>query len=184
MGDLAGMDIRRAPIEELRQARGWRKPERDFWADEAAMWARFTSLWEGLDDAAWLEPVAKSEAGGPDWTFLDHVAHLAAWQDMAVDYIGSAADTGVWPTDEEVVGGDFDRFNEGQRAEWAGRSPEEVRAWAVDSRERLLPVARKVPLETIRGEDAWGWVFLSLHGHQLDHLGLLEPWLARRRVAS
>lgn len=37
----------------------------------------------------------------------------------------------------------------------------------------------------IRRDDAWGWVFMVLHGHQLDHLGVLEPWaelLIRRQV--
>src|SRR3989304_4846286 len=103
-----------------------------------AVWAAFRrteELGRQLEDATadphtrarwaprWAGPVAKSEAGGPDWSFLDHVAHLAAWQEMAVDYIGRAADTGVWPTDEGGGGGDFDRFNEDQRAEWAGRGP-------------------------------------------------------------
>lgn len=92
MGDLDGLDIRHAPIEELGGARDWSTPERDFWADEAAMWERFTGLWEGLNDAAW-----------------------------------------------------------------------------------------QAPLETIRGQAAWGWSFMVVHGHQLDHLGLLEPWIAARR---
>jgi hypothetical protein len=127
--------------------------------------------------------VAKSEAGGPDWTFLDHVAHLAAWAEVGRDYIGRARDGAPWPKDEDFAGGDFDRFNEDQRAGWAGRSPAEVRAWASEARERVLAMAHTVPLETIRGDAAWSWVFLVLHGHELDHLGLLEPWLASRADA-
>ena len=30
-------------------------------------------------------------------------------------------------------------------------------------------------------DEAWGWVFMVLHGHQLDHLGILEPWAAQLR---
>jgi hypothetical protein len=183
MGDLAGLDLRMAPIAELREARGWRSPTRDLWADEAAMWERYTALWPALDEAAWRAPVAKSEAGGPDWTYLDHVAHLAAWSEVGAQYIARAAAGAGWPKDEDFAGGDFDRFNEDQRAGWTGRDPEGVRAWAVEAHGGVLAAARALPLEMIRSDDAWGWVFMVLHGHQLDHLGLLEPWLASRAGA-
>jgi hypothetical protein len=183
MVDLADLDLRSAPIAELREARGWRSPKRDLWADEAAMWDRYTAPWRDLDEAAWRAPLAKSEAGGPDWTYLDHVAHLAAWADAGAQYIGRARDGARWPMDEDFAGGDFDRFNEDQRAAWAGRSPAEIRSWAADARRRVLEAAQELPLETIRGDDAWSWVFMVLHGHQLDHLGLLEPWLASRAGA-
>jgi hypothetical protein len=183
MGDLAGLDLRRTPIAELREARGWRSAARDFWADEAAMWDRFTAQWADLDDAAWLAPLAKSDAGGPDWTLLDHVAHLAGWAEVGADYIGRARDGGGWPRDEDFAGGDFDRFNEDQRAAWVGRTPADVRAWAVEAHRGLLAVVRPLPLEMIRAEAAWGWVFMVLHGHLLDHLGTLEPWLASRAGA-
>ena len=183
MTALGGLDLRRAPIAALSEARGWRSPVRDFWADEAALWERWTAHWRELDDAAWLTPVAKSDAGGPDWTFLDHVAHIASWAETGSAYITRARDGGGWPQDEDFAGGDFDRFNEDGRAGWAGRSPAEVRAWAVAAHDALLVTAHSIPLETIRGDDAWGWVFMALHGHALDHLGLLEPWLASRTGA-
>jgi hypothetical protein len=183
MGDLAGLDLRRAPIAELREARGWRSPTRDLWADETAIWERWTGHWAEVEDAAWDSPVAKSDAGGPDWTFLDHVAHLAAWGEVGAAYIARARDEGVWPRDEDFAGGDFDRFNEDGRAGWAGLTPAEVRAWATAAHDRVLAAARCLPLETIRGDDAWGWVFLELHGHALDHLGVIEPWLTGRSQA-
>ena len=35
-----------------------------------------TASWAGLDDAAWRLPgAAPSDAGGPDWSLLDHVGH-------------------------------------------------------------------------------------------------------------
>ncbi len=32
------------------------RPDRDLWADEAALWDRMTASWAGLDDAAWHLP--------------------------------------------------------------------------------------------------------------------------------
>jgi hypothetical protein len=183
MGDLASLDLRTAPIAVLREARGWRSPTRDFWADEAAMWERYTARWQGLDEAAWLAPLAKSDAGGPDWTYLDHVAHLAAWAEIGAQYIARAAAGAGWPKDEDFAGGDFDRFNEDQRAGWMGRTPAQVEARATRAHQDVLAEARALPLEIIRSDDAWGWVFMVLHGHQLDHLGLIEPWLASRAGA-
>ena len=37
-------------------------------------------------------------------------------------------------------------------------------------------------VDAIRSDAAWGWVYLVLHGHALDHLGILEPWADQLRV--
>ena len=29
---------------------------------------------------------------------------------------------------------------------------------------------------TIREDEPWGWVYMTLHGHYLDHLAVIEPW--------
>ena len=58
-------DLRRAPLAAVR-AVDFRSPERDLWADEAALWDRMTTTWAGLDDAAWhLAGAAPSDGGGP-----------------------------------------------------------------------------------------------------------------------
>jgi hypothetical protein len=176
-----GADLRRARIADLR-AIDLRADDRDLWADEAALWDRFTASWAGLDDAAWRLPgAAASDAGGPDWSLLDHVAHVAHWQDLAIDYIARARSTGRWPSDEDFDGGDFDAYNERSREPWAGLPPAEVRARIVEGHRRLLSDARRLPLEVIRSDDGWGWVFMALHGHTLDHLGVVEPWADRLR---
>ena len=73
----------------------------------------------GLDEAAWHLPgAAPSDAGGPDWSLAEHVGHLADWQELAIDYVGTALQTGRWPSDDDYDGGDFDRFNERRRAPW------------------------------------------------------------------
>ena len=34
----------------------------------------------------------------------------------------------------------------------------------------------------IREDAAWGWVYMTLHGHYLDHLAVIEPWAATLRA--
>ncbi len=71
------LDLRRAPLADI-QTIDFRVATRDFWADEAALWDRLRASWAGLDDAAWRLPgAAPSDAGGPDWSLLDHVGHVA-----------------------------------------------------------------------------------------------------------
>ncbi len=179
MTDLAtasGADLRRAPLAELR-ALDLREPERDFWTDEAALWDRLTASWAGLDDAAWRLPgCAPSDAGGPDWSLAEHVGHLADWHELAAAYVAVALETGQWPSDEEYDGGDFDTWNERRREPWASMPPAAIRDRLAESRGWLLEVARQLPLETIRGDAGWGWVYGTLHGHRLDHLPVIEPW--------
>ena len=180
-----GMDLRRAALADLR-ALDLRAPRRDFWADETALWDRFAACWAGLDDAAWRLPgAAPSDAGGPDWSLSEHVGHVADWQELATTYVGTALDTGEWPSDTDYDGGDFDTFNERRREPWASMSPATIRDRLRSGRQRLVELTRRLPLETIRSDAAWGWVYLTLHGHRLDHLAALEPWadgLRRRQV--
>jgi DinB family protein/mycothiol maleylpyruvate isomerase-like protein len=170
------VDLRRASIGDAR-ALDLRAAERDFWADEAATWDRFIATWAGLDDAAWHLPgAAPSDAGGPDWSLAEHIGHVADWQELAADYIPVALQTGQWPSDDDYDGGDFDRYNERRRAPWTTMSADAVVARLASARPRLLAAARRLPLATIRGDDAWGWVYFVLHGHYLDHMAVVEPW--------
>jgi hypothetical protein len=45
----------------------------------------------------------------------------------------------------------------------------------------LTELARRLGPAVLRGDDAWGWIYMTLHGHQLDHLGVVEPWADRLR---
>jgi hypothetical protein len=178
----AGVDLRRAQLSEV-QAIDFRAPGRDFWADEAALWDRFTAVWAGLDDAAWrLAGAAPSDAGGPEWSLHEHVAHVADWLELAADYVSHARDTGRWPTDDDYDGGDFDTWNERRRERYRAISPTDLQRRLYDERRRVLAVAGEVPLATIRGDAAWGWVYNVLHGHSIDHLRVLEPWADQLRT--
>lgn len=147
------------------------------------MWDRFVACWAGLDDAAWRLPgAAPSDAGGRDWSFLDHAAHVVAWQALAIDYVGRVLRGGAWPTDDDYDGGDFDRANERLRDEWSALAPSEIRRRARTGHDGLLSLVQRLELHQIRTDAAWGWVYLVLHGHALDHLGVLEPWAERLRA--
>lgn len=175
-------DLRQAPLTAVRSI-DFRSPGRDFWADEALIWQRLWASWTGLDDAAWSLPgAAPSDAGGPDWSLLEHVAHLEDWQELDVGYVSRVLAGGPWPADDEYSGGDFDRFNEGRRDRYVDVVPAELRTRLTGSHERLVILARRLPLDVIRADAAWGWVFNVLHGHVLDHLAVIEPWVARLRV--
>jgi DinB family protein len=175
-------DLRRAPLAAV-QGIDFRAATRDFWADEAALWDRLTAAWAGLDDAAWRLPgAAPSDAGGPDWSLLDHVGHVVDWYELAIDYIDDALVGGRWPTDEDYDGGDFDTFNERRRPLFASVPPPDLRARLDAKHAELLASAGRLPLGTIYGDAAWGWVYNVLHGHSIDHLRVLEPWADRLRV--
>jgi len=79
----ASIDLRRSPLAGVR-AIDFRAADRDFWADEAALWDRLVASTAGLDDAAWRLPgAAPSDAGGPDWSLQEHVGHLVDWQELS-----------------------------------------------------------------------------------------------------
>jgi hypothetical protein len=172
-----GVDLRRDPIGRLR-AIDFRAGERDYWADEAAIHDRFLAVWAGLDDAAWRLPgAAPSDAGGPDWSLLDHVGHVVDWWELATDYVADVLRGGAWPTDDDYyVGGDFDALNERRRTRFGGVAPAVLRTRATAAHDRVLAVATRLRPETIRSDAAWGWVHQVLHGHEIDHLAVLEPW--------
>jgi hypothetical protein len=173
---FAATDLRTGPLTDVRGV-DLRSPARDFWADEGALWDRLTTTWAGLDEAGWHLPgAARSDAGGPDWSLAEHVGHLADWQELAIDYIATAGSTGRWPSDDDYDGGDFDRFNERRRAPWTTMPATSIVGRLAVSRPRLLASTQRLPLETIRSDAAWGWIYSTLHGHYLDHLAVIEPW--------
>jgi Mycothiol maleylpyruvate isomerase N-terminal domain len=175
------IDLRRAALAELRTI-DFRAADRDFWSDEAAIRDRLVAATAGLDDAAWRLPgAARSDAGGPDWSLEEHVGHLVDWQEIGIAYISASLSGRPWPNDSDFAGGDFDRFNEDRRHIFSSLQPVALRRRMHETRERLLPVARQLPMSTIRTDDVWGWVYLVLHGHYLDHLTVIEPWVANLR---
>jgi hypothetical protein len=177
------VDLRRAPLSELR-AIDFRSPRRDYWADEAAIHDRFEAVWAGLDDAAWRLPgAAPSDAGGPDWSLLDHVAHVVDWWELASGYIAETLAGAPWPSDEDYYDdGDFNALNEERRRLFAEIAPSDLRARGVVAHDQVLGVARQLDPAIIRSDAAWGWVHQVLHGHELDHLTVLEPWADALRV--
>jgi hypothetical protein len=181
-GGAAVVDLRRAPIAAVR-AVDFRAVERSFEDDEAALHDRLLATWTGLDDAAWHLPgAAPSDAGGPAWSLAEHVGHIADWQELAIDFVRVAMDSGRWPSDADYDGGDFDRYNERRRAPWTTMPSAAIEARLRAARPRLLALVRELPADVLRGDAAWGWIHLVLHGHYLDHLAVIEPWTSELRA--
>jgi hypothetical protein len=179
-GGLA--DLRRAPLAVLR-AIDFRAAGRDYWVDEVAVHDRLTAVWAGLDEAAWRLPgAAPSDAGGPDWSLFDHVAHIVDWWELASTYVAGVLAGGAWPSVDDYDGGDFDVSNERRRGRFDGLSAADLCLRADAAHDRAVAVARQLPAETIRSDAAWGWVHQVLHGHALDHLRVLEPWADQLRA--
>ena len=181
------VDLRLVPLTTIRGG-DLRSLERDLWADERAIWDRMTSTWAGLDDVVWHLPgAAPSDSDGPPWSLAEHVGHIADWQEMAVDYTGRAIETGEWPSDSDYDDGNFDTYNERRREPWASMPRDAILDRLTSARARLLDVARRLTGETIRLDEPWTWVYMTLHGHYLDHLAVIEPWtreLRRRQVGG
>ncbi len=176
MIDATATDLRRAPLADVR-AISLRSSSRDLWDDEAALYDRMRASWAGLDDAAWHVPgAAPSDAGGPDWSLAEHVGHIVLWQELATGYTTVAAETGRWPADTDFDDGDFDRFNERHRVPWTTMSRDAILARFTTSRAALIAAVGRLTDAEIRGDAAWGWVFMTLHGHYLDHLGIVAAW--------
>ena len=182
MTGATATDLRRAPLTVLRSVR-FRSGSRDLWADEAAMFDRLRVTWAGLDEAAWRLPgAAPSDGGGPDWSLAEHVGHIAEWLELAAAYTARAAATGAWPADSDYEDGDFDRWNEAHRAPWTTMARDAILDRLDRARLAMLAEARQLSDEAIRADEPWGWVYMALHGHYLDHLGIIEAWSETLRV--
>ena len=168
-------------------SRALRAPDRDLWADEAALWDRLTGPGQGSTTRRGTCPgEAPSDAGGPPWSLAEHVGHIADWQELAAVYTARAIDTGEWPSDRDYDDGNFDTWNESRRDRGRPSPRNEIVARLTAARTRLLALARELTPATIREDQPWEWVYTALHGHYLDHLAVIEPWTAelRRRRAD
>ena len=170
---MTAPDLQIAPLPELREF-DFRAPGRDPWADARTVQDRVEAFLVGIPDAAWERPVSASDApGAPPWTLLDHLGHVADWTDEAIRCTEPLVDgTGSWPRDEDYPSGDFDAWNEGRRATWAGRTPAEVRAWHRASADRLVELARQLPPDVADSDEAWEWVWHTLNAHPIEHAAI------------
>jgi hypothetical protein len=86
-GTMTTLDLHTTPLPELVDF-DFRAPGRDVVADVRTVQARVEAFLDGIADPDWTRPIADSAvAGAPPWTLLDHVGHLADWNDEACRYI-------------------------------------------------------------------------------------------------
>ena len=161
------VDLRRAPLADIR-AIDFRAPSRDFWADEAAVCgsARWPSGPASTTPPGACPGAAPSDAGGPDWSLLDHVAHVVDWLEIGhrLRRAGARRRASGRPTTTSTAATSTRSTRAAGRASRTSRPPSCGRRRSV-ARERRRRVARRLPIETIRSDAAWGWVYHVLHGH-------------------
>ena len=154
-----------------------RAAERDLWADEAALWDRLARRWAGLDDAAWHLPVRpRPTPAGPTGRSPSTSATSPTGRSSPPTTSRWRLETGAGrPTTTTTAATSTATTSVGGRP---GRRcpPRPSSARLAAARPRLLAAAQQLVAETIRGHEAWGWVYIVLHGHYLDHLAVIEPW--------
>jgi hypothetical protein len=123
-----------------------------------------------VPDAAWLEP-----ADG-DWTFADHVAHLAGWFGEGAGALEAHRSGGRW-TELPVDG--VDAFNDRQVRAARGTPPAELRRRYADGLARLREAARAMTDAEWLDPEGFGWAYEDLHGHIRAHHAMVGPWVAR-----
>jgi hypothetical protein len=109
--------------------------------------ARLEELIARLDDAAFAE---RGTIGGGEWSGKDLVAHVAAWEELALDLAESHA-AGRRPRVSEVFKdpeGAVDRFNLEVFERSRAATPDEVRSHAREVHTRLIElIARLTPAQ-------------------------------------
>ena len=110
-----------------------------------------------------LQPEAQRDDG---WTLRDVVAHLAAWQRMAVNRLEKLA------IGEKVEPPDIDAFNAQVFATAAGQSWAHVLAEAAAARAAFREAVEQLPHEALAAHDGLGAFIVSANGsrHYEEHV--------------
>ena len=68
------------------------------------------------------------------------------------------------------------------RKRFGTMTPDDTMTRLRHARARLIEICRTLDPATIRGDETWGWVYMVLHGHYVDHLVVIDPWTAQLRL--
>lgn len=141
-----------------------------FWQAEERVFADFDATMAALPDAAWTAPTHG------DWTFADHVAHLAGWFDEGAAALETHRAGGAWA---EVPAEGIDAFNARQVEAARGTPPAELRARFATGHARLRAAAAALTDEDWLDPEGFSWAYEDLHGHVRAHHAMIGPWAAR-----
>ena len=141
------------------------------------------------------EAARPATIGGGDWSAKDLVGHIARWNEIAMEALGSCRD-GEQPEIEDVWGGGVDELNAENYETSKGASPEEARERLRRSHDALVGAIRgmdnaewhsKAPFQTQKRR----WLGMMLgsitgapkrpYGHAFAHLPDLKTYVLELR---
>lgn len=141
-----------------------------FWASEESVLAAFRETLESVPEAAW------DRRTGRDWTFADHVAHLAGW---FVEGARALEDHRAGEPWADLPPEGIDAFNERQVAAARGTSPDELRRRFLEGHARLRAATAAMSDAEWLDPEGFSWAYEDLHGHVRAHHAMIGPWVAR-----
>jgi hypothetical protein len=132
--------------------------------------ADYDRLMKTTPDEAWA-----AETDG-DWTFADHVAHLAGWFVVGVEALEAHRSGRGWAA---MPPEGLDAFNDRQVRAARGTSPADLRAAFVTGAARLEAAIRAMTDDEWLDPEGFSWAYEDLHGHVRAHHAMIGPWAAR-----
>jgi len=145
--------------------------------------ARFESLLVGLTEAQMTKPGVEA-----DWSIKDILAHIAAWERLAMDRI-YAAQTGADLKYPLIAGDDFvDQFNAQNYEAHKNQSLSEVQAEFDNAHQEFMAQIEALPEARLFQKLNFDWsgkltyqvmISANTHWHYPDHAAAIENWLEK-----
>ena len=126
-----------------------------------AAWTQWLAAIDGLDDAAMM----RTGASG-DWSPADLASHMAFWDEQAGFEIQFRHDNNGDPPPAR----DWQRMNEQEHADHAGRTPSDARRIMQETHEVLML------LVDAHQDDDLTWLVPELADHYLEHAAEMRTW--------
>lgn len=157
-------------------------------ADMAELLTWIEREWVALRDAVLaLPPERRAAPGNGGWSVIDHMAHLAFWEQMLVRaYFGDEPPHEVLGVSEEQIKGlDEDAENDIVFQRNRGRDPEAVLSEALAAHDDAVEALARVPFERLSQPRRPGdkhplgaYVAGNTYGHYMEHAGWLAPLMS------
>ena len=140
-----------------------------------AAWVEFQEAYAGLSDEQLLEPGVTGE-----WSVRDLIAHVAWWEEEALQHLPLILEGGRPPRYSVKYGG-IDAFNALMTERKRGLSLAEVRGYFAETHRRLVTYIKGVPPEQIAGDARFRRrLRLDTYGHYPIHTKQIWAWREQR----
>jgi hypothetical protein len=135
-------------------------------------WSEFVEATSGLDHAALEAPGAAGE-----WAIRDLLAHVAIWENEAMEHVPVVLADGRPPRYASVGG--IDAFNAREVATWRPLSTAEVRARSGDAHQQLMAFVEANAAAIVASPRTRKRLRLDTYGHYPEHTAAIREWRKR-----